>query len=93
MLESLPPIPAAGIIMRLVIPELRKVQLVLDKHFMARNLNVYSIIIQFLDEANMILTSPGKLDEMPPYIDGLPISARAEVWLPGASHLQILRKL
>lgn len=51
---------------------------------MVRNLNVYGIVIQFLNEANMILTSSGKLDEMPPCMDGLLISARGEVEPPPA---------
>ena len=37
---------------------------------MACNLNIYAIVSQFLDEANMILTSSGELDEMPPRTDG-----------------------
>lgn len=76
MLESLPAIPASGIIRRLVIPELRKGAI------MGHNLNVYGIVMQFLHEANMILTSSGKLEEMPPHIDGFLISTRGEVWLP-----------
>lgn len=67
-------------------------QLVPDKHFMAHNLNVYGIVIQFLHEANMMLTSSGKLKEMPPHTDGFLISTRGEVWLP-AILPQILRKL
>lgn len=68
-------------------------QLVLEKHFMAHNLNVYGIVIRFLREAHMIGTSSGKLEEMPPHIDGFLISTRGEVWPPLPSHLQILRKL
>lgn len=45
---------------------------------MARNLNVYGIVIQFLSEANMILTSSQKLDEMPSLGYGLLISAHGE---------------
>lgn len=48
---------------------------------MARNLNVYGIVIQFLHEANRILTSSRNLDEMPPHIDALLISAHGEVRL------------
>lgn len=48
---------------------------------MARDLNVYGIVMQFLHEANMILTSSGKLDEMPPQIDALLVSAHGEVRL------------
>lgn len=40
------------------------------------------IVIQFLVEANMILTSSGKLDEMPPYIHSLLISIHGKVRLP-----------
>ena len=57
---------------------------------MVRNFNVYGIVIRFLNEANVILTSSGKLNEMPPCIDGLLISARGKVGLQ-PSHLQLRR--
>lgn len=48
---------------------------------MALNLNIYAIVIQPLDEANMTATSPGELDETPPPADGCQISAQGKVRL------------
>lgn len=62
---------AAGIITRFVMRSSARLQLALDKLFMARNWNVCGVVIQFLLEVSMLLTSSRKRDETPPHIPGL----------------------
>lgn len=63
-------------ITRCVMCSSARLQLALDKLFMARNWNVCGVVIQFLLEVNMLLTSSRKLDETPPHIPALLTGAR-----------------